>query len=334
MLFTPKEILKNITEYRREAKAIKRIRPDVVIARLDAYKISTALLCRRHHIPFVLEADGAMSFEWLEFHNQERKLNRFCLMAFERYNFHLAQKIFVQSNVTRDYYIQLLGRQEKIAVITNAADVRAVTVPATRLRQDLGIPQTSVVCGFMGSFHYWHDAAALRRITENLLLNHAELCFLFIGQGGVSADSIRKEFSQRPWSHRAVFIDHVPHDQIQNYINIFDIALAPYMRQRLFYYSPVKIFEYMAYGKAVVTAPFGQVEELIQDRENGLFYNPDQEGDLETKVTELVLKPDLRFRLGAKAKELIAGAHTWSHKAKQLETLCWEVCRNANQTKP
>jgi glycosyltransferase involved in cell wall biosynthesis len=212
--------------------------------------------------------------------------------------------------------------RDKIAVITNAANVRKIEVPAVQLRSALGIPQESLVCGFIGSFHYWHDAKALLSIAEKLLIKHPNLSFIFIGQGGASAADIRKEFSEQPWSERGVFIDHVQHHQIQNYINIFDIALAPYARQPLFYYSPVKIFEYMAYGIALVTVPLGQIKEIVQDRENGLFYDPDKENDLAEKIKELVNNPEMRIRLGARAKELIASTHTWDQKARELEALC------------
>ena len=59
----------------------------------------------------------------------------------------------------------------------------------------------------------------------------------------------------------------------------FDIALAPYpATEHDFYFSPLKLFEYMACGLPVAAARLGQIAEVVRDGETGLL---DPAGDVE-----------------------------------------------------
>ena len=87
----------------------------------------------------------------------------------------------------------------------------------------------------------------------------------------------------------------------------------------------------MAQGKAIVTTRIGQIAELITDGESGLFFDPNNPGDLVEKVKSLLYAPEYRNRMGERARQVILANHTWNHKAAQLEKLCLEALREHEQ---
>ncbi len=105
-------------------------------------------------------------------------------------------------------------------------------------------------------------------------------------------------------------------------IRHFDVALAPYPRpDHDFYFSPLKLFEYMACGVPVVAASLGQIEEVVRDGETGLLYPPDELEALTTACDQLLSDPDLRRRLGSAAAKEVHGRYTWDHNAERVVKL-------------
>ena len=100
-----------------------------------------------------------------------------------------------------------------------------------------------------------------------------------------------------------------------------DILLAPYQAEELFYLSPIKIFEYMASGRAVLAARVGQIAEVIEDGVNGLLYEPATPESLATQLLRLIDDAVLRERLGKKARETVERRYTWRANAEAVVAL-------------
>lgn len=97
-----------------------------------------------------------------------------------------------------------------------------------------------------------------------------------------------------------------------------DAAVAPYPDYPDFYFSPLKIYEYMAAGLPVVASRIGQVAELIQDGTNGLLYQPGDAVALSAALNRLRCEPMLRSSLGRAARETVLHDHTWEAVAKRI----------------
>jgi len=328
LFFTPKEILKNLIEMRAEYRFIRQHKPDIMIVRIDAYRYSASVLAKLHNIPLLIEADGANSYEWLFYNNKDGNIWKSWVLFFERFCFRLSESIFVQSQVARDYYVDLYHLNEaQIHVITNGANPRNPADAGTTLKEQLGIQADSPVCGFMGSLHYWHNTGLLFELINKVLTDYPSLYFVIVGGGGPMAEEFKKQCEQYVWKSRVIFTGLVKHEKAYQYVNLFDVALAPYASTGLFYYSPVKIFEYMAQGKAIITTRVGQIAELIEDGKSGIFFDPDVPGDLTAKVKLLLDQPEKRNEIGRNAREIVLKHHTWKHKALQLQKLCFAAFR-------
>ncbi|HYQ82917.1 MAG TPA: glycosyltransferase family 4 protein, partial [Rubrobacter sp.] len=99
----------------------------------------------------------------------------------------------------------------------------------------------------------------------------------------------------------------------------FDVALAPYPRPAHdFYFSPLKLFEYLACGAPVVAASLGQIAEVIRHGETGLLYPPGELDALVASCARLLEDPDLRRRMGRAAAKEIRDRYTWDHNAARV----------------
>src|SRR5690606_3273081 len=96
---------------------------------------------------------------------------------------------------------------------------------------------------------------------------------------------------------------------------VVDVAVAPYPPLDTFHFSPLKLFEYMAAGKAVVATRYPEIEDAVTHQVSGLLVEP---GDLASLVDSLALlaaDPALRGALGERARRSVIENHTWSAKA-------------------
>ena len=84
------------------------------------------------------------------------------------------------------------------------------------------------------------------------------------------------------------------------------------------YGSPVKLFEYMAMGKAVVAPSVGPIEDVIKDGENGILFKKSEVGELAKAIKLLVDDEILRSRVGEKARQSVCQNHTWTKNAEKI----------------
>jgi len=321
LLFTPKQLVRNVVQLCREAKILRSEKADLLIVRLDAFRISALLAARLYQLPLIVEADGASSYEWLTFNNG-RHLWAKALLWCERLMLTHAQGVFTQSNQAKEYFIRQHGlAPEHIAVITNGADPVKQTGANDNdtLRNELGLAPDSKIIGFLGSMHHWHGLSDAPRLVDSVLAEFDKAAFLFVGSGGALETELRKSLAKK-YAGRVVFTGRVPNEKTSQYVNLFSIAIAPYPKIDLFYFSPMKIFEYMAAEKAIVAARIGQVCDVLQDGENGVLYEPGDLGDLKLRLFALLRDASLQTKIGQNARNTFLKGYTWSHKAKELES--------------
>jgi glycosyltransferase involved in cell wall biosynthesis len=88
------------------------------------------------------------------------------------------------------------------------------------------------------------------------------------------------------------------------------------------YASPLKLFEYLALGKAVVAPRQANIEEVLSDGENALLFDPGRAGDLEAVLTRLCGDPALRAHIAAGALGTIGSQGlTWRDNAQRVVRL-------------
>src|SRR5690606_35992876 len=77
-----------------------------------------------------------------------------------------------------------------------------------------------------------------------------------------------------------------------------DIAVAPYHGDQPFYFSPLKIYEYMAAGLPVVASDVGDLAALVRHGETGLLCPPGDPPALAAALARLAGDPAAARRMG------------------------------------
>jgi glycosyltransferase involved in cell wall biosynthesis len=91
--------------------------------------------------------------------------------------------------------------------------------------------------------------------------------------------------------------------------------------QRDLWLSPMKLFEYMASGTAVIASGVGQLAEVVQDGSNGLLVLPGDVSAMTAGLARLLGDPALRSRLGQQARKDAVRKHSWETYISRLECL-------------
>lgn len=115
--------------------------------------------------------------------------------------------------------------------------------------------------------------------------------------------------------------------ELPSYYRHLDVFLAPYQRNvrgsdgkadLSRWMSPMKLFEYMAYGKPILCSDLPSLHEILTDDENVLFCSPDRVEDWASALHRIEADPALASRLGSAAKELLVEKYTWDARAKRV----------------
>ncbi len=321
-LHEPKQLFKNLNSIRREQAILEAEKPDLVISRLDVFVYSPVVLKRKFQIPFIIEIDSPRSYEKITYQSHYR-VTKSLLRRMELEFIRAGDASFTVSNQIKKHFVDRGIPEDFIHVIPNGADATRFSpdIPATAVMEKYHL-HDSVVIGFVGSFIYWHGVENLTFIIEKIVKRHDQVKFLMVGQGGPMETLLRNFIRDNRLEDKVIFTGFISHDDVPQYISAMDIVLAPYPDIDFFYYSPVKIYEYMSCGKPVISSRIGQIAEVIRDRETGFLTKPNDIEMICQNISELIENPELRKRIGKAAREEILNKHTWQKRGEQLSALC------------
>ena len=141
---------------------------------------------------------------------------------------------------------------------------------------------------------------------------------VFVGEGPMT-ESIIQTSDQLGLRNRVTLTGAIDHDLIPDTLMALDVLVAPYPQTVDFYFSPIKIFEYMASGRPIVASSVGQVAEMLEHEKNALLVPPGDAAALTQALPRLKSDPELGARL-AQAAQLEARAnHTWTTRVNTFE---------------
>ena len=95
-------------------------------------------------------------------------------------------------------------------------------------------------------------------------------------------------------------------------------GIAPYPRLPDFYFSPLKLYEYMAAGRPIVASGVGQIADVLRHRRTALLHPAGSVRKMIEHVAELRARPRLRARLGREARRLAVKRFTWDRNAARV----------------
>jgi glycosyltransferase involved in cell wall biosynthesis len=167
----------------------------------------------------------------------------------------------------------------------------------------LGLSADTVKIGFVGSMKPWHGVADLLDAIGDLPVE------LVLAGHGPLLDELRRASAG---DRRVHILGDLPHDRIPGLLRSLDIGAAPYLPDEDFYFSPLKVLEYLAAGLPVVCPRVGDLPELVG--EAGILYEVGDRVALSEALARLANDRELRVRAAGQAR-LRAARWSWARNA-------------------
>ena len=174
--------------------------------------------------------------------------------------------------------------------------------------------------GFLGSLKPWHDTATLIEAFALLRAGPVPDARLLIVGDGPDRARIEARLDTRGLGDVAHLTGAVPASDVAEWLGRMHVAVAPYGSDQPFYFSPLKIYEYMAAGLPVLASRVGDLPEVLNGGALGLLADPDDPASLAAALARLAQDPALCARLGAAARSHVLAHRTWDAVADRLLT--------------
>jgi len=183
-------------------------------------------------------------------------------------------------------------------------------VNTDRVRPGVRLPGQPLTVGFLGTLKPWHgtdvllDAVGTARSTWRV-----EICGT-----GPELDALREQATRL--SLDVVFHGAVAPADVPEILTGWDVATAPYPATDNHYFSPLKVYEYLAAGLPVIASAVGELPELLGDC--GVLTTPGDTDSLAAALDRLAGDRAERERLGRRGRVLVETHHTWRSRVTDL----------------
>lgn len=304
------ELFYNIPAYRRLARTCRELRPDLIYERYNLYYLAGAWLARRHRVPYFLEVNGPLAEE--RSRHGGLKLQRLARRC-EGFVWREADLALPVTAALREHLLAVGVRPERARVVANGVVLERFAAPAP-------VSRDPPVLGFVGFVREWHGLDTVIRA----MAAHPEVpaVFTVVGEGPAKPALVALA-AELGIAGRVRFTGLVPHEQVPGTVAGFDVALQP---RSVEYASPLKIFDYMAAGRAIVAPDQPNIREILEDGRTALLFDPGEPQAMWAAAARLLADADLRQRLGQAARaELEARDYTWRGNAKRITAWAGEA---------
>jgi glycosyltransferase involved in cell wall biosynthesis len=198
-------------------------------------------------------------------------------------------------------------------VIPNGVDVQRFRPDVVPIRGD----RDAFTVGFVGTLKPWHGIGTLVDAFQAFARRHPEARLLVVGDGP-GLDELRVTLAARGLDAVSHLTGAVDPAEVPALLTSMTVATAPYPNETGFYFSPLKLFEYMAAGLPIVASRVGQIATIIEDGASGVLCPAGDAGSLAEAFERLSADSRLRTRLGQAARSQAVRKHSWDSVGRAL----------------
>lgn len=303
-LYELMEVAYNLPAFLRLWSAVRAHRPDVIYERFSLFLFAGIWVRAITGLPLLLEVNSPLFEERAR--NDGLRLHavgRWAQGMLWRRASHVLPVTRVLGDIVQSYGVP----PARVTVISNGIN------PARFADREAKAHQGTTL-GFTGFIRGWN---ALERIVD-VVAEHGirlDLRFLVVGDGPARGD-VLAHAARTGVAERVEITGVVERNDVASQVARFDIAVIPGLTP---YSSPLKLFEYMALGRAIVAPDTANIREILTNGESALLFDPAMDGGMEAAILRLCEDTALRRRLGKAARAQIDSAGlTWGRNAERV----------------
>jgi len=299
-----------LTEPRSESAlrdALAQVQPDLVHERLALLAPEGACAARELGLPHLYEVNAPLDEEAAAHRGFDRVEEA---RAAFRAGFAASRGAMAVSEEVARWVRGLAPEGFPVIVESNGAGREFLAAPdaaAVRaFKARLGMADDEFVIGFVGTFRPWHDIDTV--LEAACAVGETVRTRLLMVGDGPQREHIVRTMNEGPAS--LTLTGAVPHDDVPLYLACCDVVAVPYATRDV-YFSPLKLIEAMAAGRAVVASATGPVSRVVRDGHDGLLVEPGDRVAFAAAAQRLARDPAMRARLGDEARRTVEREHTW-----------------------
>ena len=217
--------------------------------------------------------------------------------------FGAARLVAAVSSAVADYARDLGAAPARTEIIPNGVDAARFAGCTT--------PDGPFTAGFVGTLKPWHDTATLVEAFALLRRGHVADARLLIVGDGPQRPVIAARLDALGLSDAAHLTGAVQPDAVPGWLARMHVATAPYRGDQPFYFSPLKLYEYMAAGLPVVASDVGDLARVLDAGRLGAIVPPDDPAALAAALAGMTRHPAAASAMGARARAEVLAHHGW-----------------------
>jgi glycosyltransferase involved in cell wall biosynthesis len=225
----------------------------------------------------------------------------------------------IASYLIKRYHCQ----SNKIEIVTNGVNLKKFRpiedeAKLKTLREKLEISMDESIILFVGNLNLTQGVEDLIQVAPSVIREIKQIKFLIVGDG-ILKEELKREVKRLGISNYFIFTGMVDYEDVPLYINLSDICVL--LKRKLNSgWAPIKLFEYLACGKPVISS---RVEglEFIEEKKVGKLTEPKSLKSLQEGLLYLLKRPQERVEMGRKGLQLIQKSFDWGTKVDEIEKI-------------
>ena len=263
----------------RLAKALLKIRPDVVHTHKYKDSFIGTLVARSLGIPYVVRIVHGLPEPFMGLRNA--KMVAYTAADRLMTGWFVDRVVAVSSDIEK-VLIGMYG-SNRVSCIHNGIDLEAVRVTTSReaFRRKWQIPEDAVVIGTVGRLVPVKGHAILLDATRILQASIGNVALVLVGDGPLRKD-LEANAKRLGLEKSVIFAGQ--QDQSYDFMNMMDVFVLPSLHEGI----PMVVLEALALQRPVVATRVGGIPEVIEHGQTGFLAEPSDASSLARLLQRLV----------------------------------------------